>query len=189
MNKHPLPPVFTLHHTPKHVHIALPGPRQVLSSAALNGGWTQAEHIVNMRVQENFKGSRTEFDPPETALADYSCSLGLSGRVVGMMTSARMSSFRQVELRAQQAVVSVLVTAGLSNAKRAGETAEWRSIGEAAPETGTINIILLTNLILTPAAMVEATMVVTEAKTVALTQLNIISPQAGNPPPAPAPTL
>jgi adenosylcobinamide amidohydrolase len=171
--------LFTLDHTENHVHIALPAPRLVLSSAVLNGGWVRANHIVNLRVRENFTGERTDFQPPEDTLADYSRTLGLSGNVVGLMTAASLASFRQVSLHTPPAAVTVLVTAGLSNAKQAGEAAEWRSVDQAAPEVGTINLILLTNLKLTRAAMVEAVMMMTEAKTVALAQLGVTSPTTG----------
>lgn len=173
--------LFTLHQTEDHIHVALPGARPVLSSAVLNGGWVQADHILNMRVPENFKGDRLDFQPPAVALANYGQSLGLSGGVVGLMTAASMASFRQVSLHTSPATVTVLVTAGVSNAKRAGETAEWRSVGPLAPAAGTINLILLTNLRLARAAMVEAVMVVTEAKTVALAQLGVTSPATGQP--------
>jgi len=172
-------PLFTLDHTDNHVHLALPAPRLVLSSAVLNGGWVRANHIVNLRVPENFKGERTDFQPPEITLADYSRTLGLAGSVVGLMTAASLASLRQVSRRTPPATVTVLVTAGLANAKQAGEAAEWRTIGQAAPADGTINLILLTNLKLTRAAMVEAVMMATEAKTVALAQLGVTSPLTG----------
>lgn len=171
--------LFTLHHTENYVHLALPAPRLVLSSAALNGGWVRANHIINMRVPENFTGERTGFQPPEVTLADYSRSLGLSGGVVGLMTAASLASLRQVSLHTPPATVTVLVTTGLANAKQAGEAAEWRTIDRTAPEASTINLILLTNLRLTRAAMVEAVMMVTEAKTVALAQLGVTSPTTG----------
>lgn len=173
--------LYTLARTENHIHIALPTPRPALSSAVLNGGWVQADHIVNMHVPDNYKGDRTEFQPPEATLADYSRALGLSGCVIGMMTAAWMSTFRQVNLHTPPVTVTALVTAGISNAKQAGEPAEWRRVDQATPAVGTINLILLTNLRLTQAAMVEAVMVVTEAKTVALGQLGITSPTSGQP--------
>lgn len=173
--------LFTLQKTEDHIHVALPDARPVLSSAVLNGGWVQADHILNMRVPENFEGDHLDFQPPEVSLANYSQRLGLPGQVVGLMTAAPMTSFRQVSLHAPPAIVTVLVTAGTSNAKQAGEAAEWRSVGPAAPAAGTINLILLTNLRLTRAAMVEAVVVVTEAKTVALSRLGVTSPATGQP--------
>jgi adenosylcobinamide amidohydrolase len=77
---------------------------------------------------------------------------------------------------AQQGVgLSVLVTAGLSNARRAGDRAEHRDIMAAVSDFGTINIICLTCAGMTPAAMIEAVMTVTEAKAAALQNLGIKS--------------
>ncbi|KAA3663930.1 MAG: hypothetical protein DWQ04_08330 [Chloroflexi bacterium] len=162
-----------------HVLVSLKRPCSVLSSAVLNGGWVQASHLLNMKVQQNFLGEQKVFPTPEETLIEYGKGLGINGRFVGMMTSAKMSSFRRVTKEAQGVTIDVLVTAGVSNAKRAGETAEYRMMGERVTNAGTINLILITNAKLTPAAMTEAVMVVTEAKTAVLAQLGIISPQTG----------
>ena len=151
----------------------------VLSSAVYNGGWVQASHLLNMRVQQNFLGEKKHFPTPEETLLAYGKEMGINGRIVGMMTSANMSSFRHESREAQNVTIDVLVTAGVSNAKRAGETAEFRQMGEQVTQTGTINLILLTNAQLTPAAMTETVMVVTEAKAAALAELGITSPQTG----------
>jgi len=172
---------FTVNQTNSHLHIAFNPARWVLSSAVLNGGWGRADHIINVKVAQNFHGEQTEFDPPETSLRNTGRALGLSGRVVGMMTAASMDSFRQVTLKARHATVTALVTAGISNAKRAGEPAEWQQIDDTTPKAGTINIVAITNLQMSRAAMVEAIMMVTEAKTVAMANLGVASPQTGLP--------
>jgi adenosylcobinamide amidohydrolase len=97
-----------------------------------------------------------------------------------MMTAATMDSFEQVRRAEQNVQVTALVTAGLSNAKRAGEPAEWRQMGNSAGTPGTINIIILTNARLTDAAMVEAVVTVTEAKSAALQDLNVRSRTTGS---------
>ena len=171
--------MYQLNHTLNYVHINLDSNQWVLSSAVLNGGFVRAKHILNLKVAQNFTGEKTEFEPPEVTLSTYGQSLGLEGTMVGMMTSALMTSFRQVTIKEQGVEVSALVTAGVSNAKRAGEPAEWRKIDRDSNKTGTINIIILTNRMLTQAAMVEAVIVVTEAKTVALNNLGITSPKTG----------
>jgi iron complex transport system ATP-binding protein len=104
-------PLFTLDHTDNHVHLALPAPRLVLSSAVLNGGWVRANHIVNLRVPENFKGERTDFQPPEITLADYGRALGLSGSVVGLMTAASLSPiYRRANTRIIRATTESVKT-------------------------------------------------------------------------------
>ena len=172
--------MYQINHTSTHVHVAFESSHhRVLSSAVLNGGWVAADHIVNMKVPENFQGKQAHFVSPEVTLANYAHSLHLEGRIVGMMTAASMNSFRQVTLIDQGAEVIALVTAGVSNAKRAGEPAEWRKIESRSHATGTINIIILTNAFLSQAAMVEAVMIATEAKAAALADLDIKSPQTG----------
>ena len=96
-----------------------------------------------------------------------------------MMTSARMASFRSVHRSARGVEISVLVTAGISNARRAGDPAEHRVFDEAEIKPGTINVIILTNAVLTQAAQVEAVMVATEAKTAVLQDIGATSPVTG----------
>ena len=97
------------------------------------------------------------------------------------MTAASMDSFRLVQATEQGVEIIVLVTAGLSNARRAGDYAECREIGSPLYDAGTINIICLTTAVLTPAAQVEAVLTATEAKTAALQNLGIQSPVSGTP--------
>jgi iron complex transport system substrate-binding protein len=68
----------------------------------------------------------------------------------------------------REMAVTALVTAGVaSNAQRAGcDAGHWY-------EPGTINIILMTNMQLTPRAMTRALVTATEAKTAALQDLDI----------------
>jgi len=68
-----------------------------------------------------------------------------------------------------------------SNARRAGDYAEYREIGTPQYNAGTINIICLTTAVLTPAAMIEAVITATEAKSAALQNLGIKSPASQTP--------
>jgi adenosylcobinamide amidohydrolase len=112
----------------------------------------------------------------EVTLAKYCADAGWSGTIVGMMTAASMDSFRMVRESVQDIDVIVLVTAGLSNPRRAGDRAEHRKMTTQPEEKGTINIIAMTSAILTGAAMVEALMMVTEAKSAVLQDASIRSP-------------
>jgi len=69
----------------------------------------------------------------------------------------------------------VFATSGLSNARRVGDHAEHRMIGKLAIEIGTINIIIITSAMLTPPAMVEALMLATESKVVAVQSMGVKS--------------
>jgi adenosylcobinamide amidohydrolase len=72
-----------------------------------------------------------------------------------------------------------MVTAGISNARCAGDSADIHTFQPDANPTGTINIIISTNATMSPAAMVESVMLATEAKTVAMRKLGVKSPVSG----------
>lgn len=168
-------------HNDAYLHVGFPSPRWVLSSAVLNGGRVAADHILNLRVEKNHDGRGGPFEPSEATLAKYCRRMGWEGCAVGMMTAAAMDSFRRVRREEGGVSVTALVTAGVSNAGRAGEPAECREFPTPAPPAGTINIILLTNARMAPAAMVEAVQMVTEAKTAALQDLDVRNPRTGAP--------
>jgi len=170
---------YRIEPTPEFVHVEFGAAHRVLSSAVLNGGWVQADHIVNLKVEKNRGGKKT-FEPSEITLFRFCRKMGWHGVTVGMMTAASMNSFVQMRRAEQNVEVVTLVTVGLSNAKRAGEPAEWRHMRTSAGAQGTINIIILTNAWLTDAAMVEAVVTVTEAKSAALQDLNVRSRTTGS---------
>ncbi len=174
-----LPRKYIIEHTSTHVHVKFTSPHWILSSAVLNGGLIEATHIVNLKVEQNFDGKKGPFEPSEVTLSRYCRERAWKGKAVGMMTAASMDSFRKVGRVEQGVEVTALLTTGVSNAKRAGDPAEWREMGEAPAEKGTINIIILTNARLTHAAMVEAVVTVTEAKAAALQDLGISDPLTG----------
>ncbi len=171
---------YCIEHTRRHVHVEFEKTRPVLSSAPLNGGMVQADHILNLRVEKNAGGSHGPFEPLEVTIGNYCTKMGWSGHPVGMMTAADAESFRKVCRKEQGVQVCTLVTTGISNARRAGDRAECRDIAEHHPGKGTINIIILTNAGLTAGAMVEAVITATEAKTAILQDLGILNPVTGS---------
>ena len=162
----------SLEHTQNHIHIEFSQPHQIMSSAVLNGGFVIADHLVNMKVPKDSSGK----DSPELTLSNYCMNAGWHGTSVGMMTAASMKSFRMAKVTEQGVELVVLVTSGLSNARRVGDRAECRTIAVDSKEVGTINIIFLTSAKLTDAASVEAVLVITEAKAAALQDAKIMSP-------------
>jgi len=170
---------YDIEQTEAHVHVGFEARHRVLSSAVYNGGLVDADHIVNLGVQKHHGEANGSIEPASLTLERYCRRMGWEGVAVGMMTAADIGSFRKVRIKEQGVTVAVIVTAGISNAKRAGDPAECRGILTTDPTTGTINIIALTDAILTPAAMVEAVQIVTEAKSAALQDLDIRSPLTG----------
>ncbi len=159
----------------RHVHVALERDWNVLSSAVLNGGLVQARHLLNLRVS-----GQPAHEAPEATLQRHARAQGWRGTVVGMMTAASLDSLRLACTQVQGVELAVLVTCGLSNLRRSGDRADFRLLSRAGP-AGTINIQLLTTASLTPAAMAEALMMITEAKTASLHQRDLRSPVSGLP--------
>ena len=167
----------TLEHTSNHVHLEFDKTLQVISSAVLNGGIVRADHIVNLKVP---KEPAQSLPSPDITLADYGRTSAWNGTVVGMMTAASMDSLRIAKQSEQGVDIVVLATSGLSNPRRAGDRAEHRILGDSSQEPGTINIIGLTSATLTQSALVEALMIITEAKAAALQSLGVESPISGD---------
>jgi adenosylcobinamide amidohydrolase len=160
-------------------HLEFDEPISMMSSAVLNGGFCMASHFFNTKVDANFNGERIQFEKPELTLSKLAQQNNWEGKSVGMMTAALMTSFRRVKLEEQGIWIEVLLTSGVSNARRAGDEADYQFMNEACEKVGTINMILLTNARLSQGSMVECIMMATEAKSACLQDLNIKSPVSG----------
>ena len=166
---------FDIQHTPDYVHVAFAHPHRVLSSAVLNGGFVQADHIVNLKVPKNLPDGDA-LGSPADCIARHCRNRGLSGSCVGMMTAANMDSMRIARYRDQDVEITVIVTAGISNLRRAGDKADYCEQLAKIPEPGTVNTIVISNVAMTGAGMVEATMIAAEAKAAAMQDLALLSP-------------
>jgi adenosylcobinamide hydrolase len=128
-------------------------PLQILSSAVVGGGFIRARYILNCHVRKGYCHPH-----PATDLAAMAQSLGVVEPFVGMMTAARMHAARTTVLQEEEVTVAAIVTAGLSNPSTPGLSPP------ATSKPGTINLILLVDAHLTPAALVNAVITATEAK-------------------------
>lgn len=165
-----------LEQTPDHVHLAFDRPRRVLSSAVLNGGFSHVSHFLNMKVSTECP---LAVEDPAITLSRYCRDRGWQGDAIGMMTAASMKSFRAAYDRVGGESLAVVVTTGLGNARRAGDSAEGVELSSIPHQAGTINMAILTSAPLTDAAMVEMVSVVTEAKAAALQEQGVKSPVSG----------
>jgi adenosylcobinamide amidohydrolase len=163
---------ISLNHNQHHVHVEFSTPHRVMSSAVLNGGLVEANHIVNLNVPKRLTCPTS----PQQTISKYCEAANWNGVTVGMMTAASMDSFRMAKETAQGIDIVVLVTSGLSNPRRVGDRADHRIMAAQSEEIGTINIVVMTSAILTEAAMVEALLIVTEAKSAALQEAGVMSP-------------
>lgn len=138
---------------------------KVLSSAVLNGGVCFAKTILNHHVPKNFNNPH-----PETYLKNVIEKLNLLQPVVGFMTAANVSNVSvKTDKYKGQNYLTALVTAGLSNPVIAGDPVTTIS------GKNTINIIVLIDGSLGEECLVEAIKIVTEAKTIALRELDVRS--------------
>ena len=102
---------YHIESTTEFVHVEFDAAHRVLSSAVLNGGLVQADHIVNLKVEKN-RGSKKTFEPSDITLSRFCRKMGWHGMIVGMMTAATMDSFRQVRRAEQNVEVRVRVVEG-----------------------------------------------------------------------------
>ena len=170
---------YSVELTDQFLHVEFKNSVRMVSSAILNGGSQKADHFLNKKVDANFKGEKTDFESPEITLQGIVDSRNWKGNCVGMMTAALMSSFRRVRMQKQGVWIEAFVTSGVSNARRAGDEADYQFMNERCQKIGTINILVLTNAQLSDASMVECVMMVAEAKAACLQDLKIKSPLSG----------
>lgn len=158
--------------TEQHLHVAFLSPQRAMSSAILNGGLVTVDHIVNRKVPINTSTN----EAPNTSLQHYADQQGWQGNVIGMMTAASMNSCRVEQCYIDGIDLTVLVTTGIGNARRAGDKADVQELLVNTERVGTINLILICSARMTDAAMLEAIMIATEAKAVAMQNAGVLSP-------------
>lgn len=155
--------------------------QRILSSAYFNGGDVASQCFVNQRVPKDIcvgKGgaSAAHF------FGELQSSHNFSGTFVGMLTAASMRSFRLVLTQVEGAYLCVALTAGLDNARRAGDEAEFRALYSGSENTmeklGTINIFVATSIPLSSAALVEAHSLIAEAKCTVMDEYGVLSPNS-----------
>lgn len=161
----------------QHSHLRFAESRPVLSSAVLNGGMTECDHFLNLKVDASCPLLTEE---PALTLARHAEQHGWSGKTVGMMTAASMKSLRVEQQCLEGVELAVLVTTGVANARRAGDDAEYRQLESRPAKVGTINTAIVINAPVAPEALVEIVTLATEAKAAILQTLDITSPVSGD---------
>lgn len=167
-------PLCNIRKTERYILLTFSEQMNVLSSCVLNGGMQKIRHVLNLKVLDD----DTITEDPAVTLSHICDELGLQDKCLGMMTAASMHTLRHQTCWCGDVYFTAVVTAGLENARRAGDPADVIASNGALP-AGTINLVVCTNACLEPAAMVEALMVATEAKVAALGALNIRSAKSG----------
>ena len=141
-------------------------PLTVLSSAVVGGGVVRVRYLLNRHVHRDYNCL-----DPVADLVGFARSQGINEAFVGQMTAVSLQQARAVTLRAETLTVAAVVTAGVNNATTPGLTAP------VTPGPGTINMILLIDARLPPAAMVHAVITATEVKTQVLMAHGVRPPE------------
>ena len=145
--------------------IIFPEDYRVVSWAPLNGGLSRARAILNHQVRTDEYPS----EDPALFLLALSRRLQIPDPVVGLMTGVLMERLARRSVQRDALLIECFATVGLSNALTVGDRATYDE------RPGTINLIVALNQPLTESTLVEATAIVTEAKTRALFDASVRS--------------
>jgi adenosylcobinamide hydrolase len=155
--------------------VRFPGPRNVLSTSWLNGGYRQdLTAIFNHQIPLAACDACHVNGGVKTYLEGVAVSLSLDPATTsGLITRAEMKNAAIVSESFRDIAVCAIVTAGIDkNGGRAGDPASYYENGDCfEPVGGTINTILLISAALPEHAMMRALMTATEAKVAAIQQL------------------
>lgn len=160
---------ISISQTDEVVHVQSAAPLSALSSAVVGGGYARARHILNVNVDKNFYCKN-----PKVWLRAFAKERNVNEAFVGLITAVKLRKVRLAFFEAEGLSAGALITAGVSNASSAGITPPF------SYRPGTINIILLLNANLTRAAMLNAVITATEAKTAILKERNILTPDGAS---------
>ena len=148
-----------------------------LSSAPLGEGFLDSRWVLSLEVTPD-----ADISLPQEYLLARAESFGLPSDepFIGLLTAVRHWDL-QVCVRSEGAVtVATLATAGVSNAssprQRDVDPADNPLPGTGVPATpGTINLVTLIDADLSPGALVRASTMATEAKTLALSEAGVVT--------------
>ena len=140
-------------------------PLQVLSSSVIGGDMKETRHIMSVRVPDDAEQREMALRRPRAFLRERALALGNSDPVSGLITTLDHDQL-QVATHSEGGIsVAALATVGLTHLSAPGR---HNVIYTGEEQAGTINLVVLANARLSPAAEVRAATLATEAKTLAL---------------------
>jgi adenosylcobinamide hydrolase len=156
---------------------------RILSSAVLNGGLREANYIVSVQVPED-AGSNIDDEVHREAddfLREETSKLSLpQDQVVGIMTAANLKNVEVASRKFEDVTITTFATAGVHFATTVGDEIASKQRAFPLKKWGTINIIVLIDGNPTESCIVNAASIITEAKTVALRELDVRSRFSGD---------
>ncbi|MEI3520417.1 MAG: adenosylcobinamide amidohydrolase [Anaerosacchariphilus sp.] len=174
-----LPGGDKLHHYQKSLVLCFAGPRDVLSTGPIGGGFrTNLQAVFNNDCNPGAGMScelRADTYEEHSGLHWRLTDLGLDPKhCTGLSTAASMDHVAIRSMSYDDFTVTAIVTGGIRvNGSRVGDPAVWHEKAGISHSTtpGTINIILHIDAALSPGALARALVTCTEAKTAALQEL------------------
>ncbi|MCW4034129.1 MAG: adenosylcobinamide amidohydrolase [Candidatus Bathyarchaeota archaeon] len=140
-------------------------------------GHRQVKYVANNYIPR--KLSEHTIQNYEEFAQKFPLALGTTPQEISMLsTGVNMDNLAQCEKSYQEFNVCCFATAGArGNAQRSGvDTGDYvERDGKFVMTTGTINVVLLTNAVLSDGAMARTIMTATEAKTAAMEDLGVKS--------------
>lgn len=165
-------PGLKLYRKERHILLEAPGPMESLGSAVYGGGMHLLERFVNIYVDRFYR-----CDDPVQDIRKLLGEWGYPEQgTAGLLTAVQLQHAAVAEEQGSDFGVLCCATAGVSNAARAGVK---RTTFPASWTPGTINIMLVVDGRMTPAAMVNAVITATEAKAAALSDLGVRDAENG----------
>jgi adenosylcobinamide amidohydrolase len=177
---------FDLRRSGRFLVADLKGPHHTISTSARHGG--QADGVRHLLNHQSCEGTahldrhQAMIEGGLDAYHDRVCvEVDLpADRTAVLGTAATMNYVAIARETDDEVIVTAAVTAGVEgNATTAGEPATWRETAAGTqrvpPYAGTINIMLIVNTPLTPAALARTVVTMTEGKTAALHRLAVPS--------------
>jgi adenosylcobinamide hydrolase len=164
-----------IEHRETSLIIRFPGPRSVLSTSWLNGGYREdLTAVFNHQIPLEACEACHSGASVKVYLEEVASSLSLDPATTsGLITRAKMKNAAIVTESSRDLTVTAIVTAGVDkNGGSAGDPASYHETnGKFESVGGTINILLIINASLPEYSMNRALITATEAKVVALQQL------------------
>lgn len=156
-------PGVTLRIAQQHLLLESAQALAAVSSAPYNGGSVRTRRILSSHVPAD-----VDCSDPESLLELRADEIGVQRPFVGLLTALDLRRAVVIERMVGDVPALVVVTAGLGNAANAAQPAF-----AAAARAGTINTIVVLDAQPKPAAMVNAIITATEAKTFALLESGV----------------
>lgn len=155
--------------TDAHIILNSPVPLRTMSSGVLNSGLGWYKYFINRHVDVKYNVRDYKQDM-RAYLQKHNMQ---ESETVAMMTAVNLKNVGIVEIKEKDYSLMIVATAGVRNAIDAtlGESHAF----ELMP--GTINTWIIVNGKLTEEAFLQAIVTATEAKTVALRELNVLDQQ------------